>query len=314
MQPKFSMAPMAGVTDFSFRMRLRRRGCRYLYTEMVSAAALARRNRKTLGYLRPPDLGPDLALQLFGAQPEELAEAALTAQEAGFRALDFNMGCPVRKVVKSGAGSALLLDPERSERCLRALRRAVAGRFTVKLRSGWDAAHLNGMELAKMAADCGADGVTLHARTRAQGYSGRADWSLVGALARNLPIPVVGNGDVSSGAEAVERLSQTGCAGVMIGRAALSEPWIFAEAESLSEGAGALAPPSPAQIGEDLLLHLEDLVRDKGERVAVLDLRKFVAWAAKGLPGAAPFRRRVQTTACVRELAQEIRTFFGDRH
>jgi nifR3 family TIM-barrel protein len=278
---------------------------------MVSAAALARRNRKTLSYLRPPDAGPDLILQLFGAQPEELAEAAFTAQEAGFRDLDFNMGCPVPKVVKSGAGSALLLDVARAERCLRALRRATAGRLTVKLRSGWDAAHLNYLEMGALAADCGADGVTLHARTRAQGYSGQADWGHVADLARQLPIPVVGNGDVDSGQEAAQKLSATGCAGVMIGRAALARPWIFADAESCSRGGTPDPAPSPAAIGDDLLLHLEDLIRDKGERLATLEIRKFTAWATRSMPGAAPFRRSIQESATPGEFRQRIRGFFG---
>lgn len=308
---RFSMAPMAGVTDFSFRMRLRRNGCRQLYTEMISAAALARKNRRTLGYLDAPDLGEDLAVQLFGADPEELAEAALKAQEAGFRHVDFNMGCPVRKVVRTGAGSALLVDLSRAERCLRALRGAVKGRFTVKLRSGWDASNQNCLQVGTLIADCGADGLTLHPRTRAQGYSGLADWRWVALLVRELPIPVVGNGDVGSGADAVRRMEETGCAGVMIGRAALARPWLFAEAEALLAGEVPRPTPTCEETGEDLLLQMEDLVRDKGGRAATVEMRKFVAWAAKSVPGAAEFRQRLQSLPSVQELVPEVRSFFG---
>ncbi|RMG93371.1 MAG: tRNA-dihydrouridine synthase family protein, partial [Candidatus Dadabacteria bacterium] len=183
---------MAGVTDPAFRRRLRRAGCRYLFTEMVSAAAVARRNRRTLAYLHASDRGPDLAAQVFGSRPDELAEAARAAAEAGFSHLDLNMGCPVRKVVRSGAGAALMRDPGLAAACVRALRRAFPGTLSVKIRSGWDAGRRNAAEIAALAEAEGADLVIVHPRTRAQGYAGEADWSVVGEVAARVGVPVVG--------------------------------------------------------------------------------------------------------------------------
>lgn len=309
--PPFYMAPMAGVTDAAFRARLRRHGCRRLATEMVSAAALARRNRRTLAYLAEPDQGDDLAIQLFGADPGELAEAAQLAGEAGFRRVDLNLGCPVRKVVRSGSGAALLRDPDRARRCIAALRRAVPGVLSVKLRLGWDEGSINCLEMGRIAEGEGVDWVALHARTRAQGYGGEADWSHVGRLARALALPVVGNGDVASAPEAVDRLREHGCAGIMVGRGALARPWLFREAAALWAGRPAPAPPSPLEIGQDLLRHAAELTAWKGDRVAVLEMRKFLAWGAKGLAGGAEFRRRIQGCQTLGDLAAEVSGFFG---
>lgn len=306
----FTMAPMAGVTDGAFRQRLRRNGCRRLFTEMVSAAALARGNRRTQSYLAVPDPGPDLGIQLFGSSPEELAEAALQAQQAGFGHVDLNMGCPVRKVVRGGAGAALLRDLGRAGQCLSSLRRAVRGTLSVKIRAGWDRGSLNFLEVGRLAADCGVDWITLHPRTRADGYAGLAEWEWVGALAREVRVPVIGNGDVGDAGEAVHRMRRHGCAGVMIGRAALAEPWIFRDAEALRAGGPLPAPPRAEQVGLDLLRQMDDLVGWKGERVAVFEMRKFVGWSARGRPGAAELRRRVQAVDDIRKLAEELRIFF----
>ena len=313
LDPPFFMAPMAGFTDAAFRARLRRNGCQRLTTEMLSAAALARGNRKTLAYLGNEDERDDLTVQIFGNDPDELTEATDRVQEAGFRRVDFNMGCPVRKIVRSGAGAALLADLGRAERCLSALRRAVRGTLSIKIRSGWDASSENYLEVGRLATACGVDAIALHPRTRAQGYGGRADWSLVQALARGVPVPVVGNGDVASGEEAIERMHQTGCAGVMIGRAALIRPWIFREAELLFRRRAPYPPPSAAEVGRDLAAQLDDLARWKGERTAVLEMRKFVAWGSKGMPGAAEFRRRTQRAGDIGSLTEEIRRFFDSR-
>ncbi|GAB4265609.1 MAG: tRNA dihydrouridine synthase DusB [Deferrisomatales bacterium] len=309
-EPLFLMAPMAGVTDPAFRARLRRWGCRALATEMVSAAALARGNRRTLSYLQAPDRGRDLTLQVFGADPDELARAGERVYEAGYPWLDFNMGCPVKKVVRSGAGAALLADPERARRCLVALRRAFPGRLSVKIRSGWDAGSVNCLEVGKMAEDCGVDRVTLHPRTRAQGYAGKADWSWVARLVREVSVPVAGNGDVASGPEAAARLRRTGCAAVMIGRGALGAPWVFRDAEAAWRGAPAPPPPEAPRIGLDLLRQIDDLARWKGERAAVVEMRKFLAWGAKGMGGATEFRREIQQCDSRDRLEAAVRRFF----
>ncbi len=305
------MAPMAGVTDAAFRARLRRNGCRQLFTEMVSAAALARGSLKTRSYLTVPDVGADLGVQLFGAVPEELAAAAEMAGAAGFRHVDLNMGCPVRKVVRGGAGAALLKDPRRAAQCLEALRGAVPGTLSVKLRSGWDERSINCLDMGKMAEACGVDWITLHPRTRAQGYSGQSDWRLVAALARTVTVPVVGNGDIGSAREVVQRLEECRCAGVMIGRAAMAEPWIFRDAENRLAGREEPPPPSPEEIGADLLLQLDDLIRWKGERVASFEMRKFASWSARGLVGAARFRREIHGSAGVAELRTAVSGYFA---
>lgn len=301
---------MAGVTDAAFRQRLRRNGCRQLCTEMVSAAALARGNRHTLGYLAVPDPGPDLEIQLFGADPSELAEAGAMAVDAGFAAVDLNAGCPVKKVVRGEAGAALLRDPDHLGRCLTALRRVVPGQLSVKIRAGWDAASINCTQVARIAEDAGVDRITLHPRTRSQGYSGLADWSLVEELVHRCRIPVVGNGDIDSAAGAVERLQSSGCAAVMVGRAALGQPWLFAQAAELWRGRPAGPSPDPWQIGEDLVVQLRDLVRWKGERIAVVEMRKFVAWGVKGFAGAAEFRRCTQQVTAAGELEERVHRFF----
>ena len=307
------MAPMAGVTDAAFRSRLRRNGCRQLCTEMVSAAALARGNRRTRAYLDVPDLDSDLEVQLFGAVPEELAAAGAMAADAGFTAVDLNAGCPVKKVVRGGAGAALLRDPHGFARCLGALRRAVPGRLSVKIRSGWDAGSVNCSEIARIAEDQGVDRITLHPRTRSQGYSGSADWSLVIELAAQCRIPLVGNGDIDDAGQALERLRSSGCAAVMVGRAALSRPWLFRQAEDLWAGRPMSVAPTPVEVGEDLIRQLRDLTEWKTERTAVVEMRKFVAWATKGCSGAAEFRRRAQRMETAGEVVDHIRNFFTCR-
>jgi nifR3 family TIM-barrel protein len=302
---------MAGITDAAFRGRLRRNGCKRLFTEMVSAAALARGNRKTASYLAVPDAGEDLGVQLFGADAEELAAAATMAEEAGFRHVDLNMGCPVRKVVRGGAGAALLGDPARASRCLNALRRAVHGTLSVKLRSGWDERSVNCIEMGRLAEACGVDRITLHPRTRSQGYGGNSDWRLVAALVEAVSVPVVGNGDVTSAEEAVRRLEECRCAGVMIGRAALGEPWIFRDAEARCAGREPGPPPTPAEIGADLLVQMDDVIRWKGERVAAFEMRKFAAWSAHGLVGAARFRRQIHATDGADPLRREVTSYFA---
>lgn len=304
------MAPMAGVTDAAFRMRLRRNGCKNLFTEMASAAALARGNKKTLSFIDVPDLCGDLTIQIFGADPDELAKTAEIVQEAGFARIDLNMGCPVKKVIRSGSGSALLVNLRLAEKCIKSMRRVVSGLFSVKIRSGWNDGSLNYLETGRMAADCGVDFLTIHPRTRAQGFSGLANWDHVSELAAHLDIPVIGNGDVDTAETAVEKLRSTGCAGIMIGRGALSKPWIFEESHSLLYG-GSFKRPGLRAIADDLLLQLQDLARWKSPRTAVVEMRKFLIWTSKGMRGAADFRRRLIESVDLASLETEITSFFG---
>ena len=251
-------------------------------------------------------------MQLFGAVPDELATAGAMAADAGFAAVDLNAGCPVKKVVRGGAGAALLKEPDRFARCVESLRRAVPGHLSVKIRAGWDAASVNCGEIARIAEDQGVDRITLHPRTRSQGYGGRADWSLVSDLAASCGVPVVGNGDIRDAEDAVRRLHDHGCAAVMIGRAALAIPCVFPQAEDRLAGRPESPAPAPESVGDQLVRQLRDLAEWKSERTAVVEMRKFVAWATKGYVGAAEFRRRAQTLPGAAELEEHIRVFFAN--
>lgn len=239
----FLAAPMAGVSDLAFRMRLRRNGCRALWTEMISAAALYRRHRESLRMADPADRDDAMAVQLFGAKPEELAPATRELTRMGWRRVDLNMGCPVKKVVKTGGGAALMRDPALAEACISAMRAEIQGVFTVKIRLGWDASNQNCLEIAQLAARCGVDGVILHGRTRAQGYGGVADWTRVRELSGASGIPLAGNGDIADPQTALERLRDYGVAAVMIGRAGVSSPWIFRDMHLLEQGRPLLGTP-----------------------------------------------------------------------
>lgn len=302
----FLSAPMAGVTDVAFRARLTRNGCRALWTEMICATALVRGHKLTRRLIDPPDRDEDLTPQLFGAKPPELAQAARMLADVGWRRVDFNMGCPVRKVAKTGSGAALLSNPENARACIGAIRDAFQGCFTVKLRLGLDQSHRTFLDIARLAQALGVDGIILHGRTRRQGYSGVADWDAVRELRQAVTVPVAGNGDVADGPDALRRLAQSGADAVMIGRAALSRPWLFRDAHRLWEGLEPLPPPGPKELSEDVLLQFEDLLADKGERCAVPEMKKFAAWAARGFHMAAEYRRGVMAAHDTQAMREAI--------
>jgi nifR3 family TIM-barrel protein len=247
-----------------------------------------------------------MAVQLFGAKPEELAPATRELTRMGWRRVDLNMGCPVKKVVKTGGGAALMRDPALAEACISAMRAEIQGVFTVKIRLGWDASNQNCLEIAQLAARCGADGVILHGRTRAQGYGGVADWTRVRELSGALGIPLAGNGDIADPQTALERLRECGVAAVMIGRAGVSSPWIFRDMHRLAQGEAPLGHPSPEAVAEDLLEQFGDLAAEKGERRAVAEMKKFVAWSAKGFPGVGEVRRQVMSVKDAAEMKAAI--------
>lgn len=302
---------MAGVTDVAFRERLARSGCRAQWTEMVSAAAVVRNHRATHGMLHPPDFSPDLVLQIFGSKPDELSECARVARDIGWARLDLNFGCPVKKVVRTGAGAALSRTPLLAAALVCAVRRAFSGVLTVKFRLGWSEEEVNFLEMGRIFCEEGADGVILHGRTRAQGYSGEADWGAISKLAASLPIPVAGNGDVRSGEEALSRLRESGVAAVMIGRAALGNPALFGEAEALREGTPPPHHPTPAQVAEELSVQFLRLAELKGERVAVAEMKKFLAWADKGRVGAPERRARIVRAKVAGDIRTEIAILAG---
>jgi nifR3 family TIM-barrel protein len=304
------LAPMAGITNLPFRLMAKEEGCGLVFSEMVSAIALVRNSRKTKDLLRSdPDEGP-LAVQLFGSEPEILAEAARIVEGEGADVLDVNMGCPAKKVVSTGAGSALLKDPLKIKRVIEAVRKAVTIPFTVKIRSGWDLKSINYLEIGRIAEECGADAITLHSRTTAQGFGGRSDWSHIAELKRALRIPVIGNGDVKTPEDAKRMLDETGCDAVMIGRGALGNPWIFSRALVYLEEGTVPPPPSEEEILSAMKMHIEGLVDLIGGRGAVREFRKHIGWYTKGLPHSSDFRKTAIRIENPDGLLDEMDSYF----
>lgn len=296
------LAPVAGYSDAAYRAVCGAEGADLCYTEMVSSEALTRGHEKTNSLLDRDESERDYAIQLFGAKPDTMAAAALALAPWKPAVIDVNCGCPVPKIVKSGAGSALMREPRRMGEIVRAMRRALdegemaAVPVTVKFRLGWDEDSINYLEFAVIAEEAGAAALTLHARTKAQGYSGSADWSAMARLAASTKLPVFGSGDVHSGADARRMLLETAVAGVMIARGAMGNPFVFADAAAVLEGREAAAPTRERRIAA-ARRHLELSARFLGERQACLEFRKHFCAYTKGEPGGAALRAdAVRTT------------------
>ncbi|MDP3177301.1 MAG: tRNA dihydrouridine synthase DusB [Spirochaetaceae bacterium] len=285
-------APVAGYSDAAFRSLCVDEGADLCYTEMVSSEALVRDHPKTASLLERAENERAYAIQLFGSKPKVMALAAERAAAVRPLLIDVNCGCPVPKIVKSGSGSALVRKPELIGEIVGAMVSALAGSgipVTVKVRSGWDAQSVNYPDTARAAVEAGAAAVTLHARTRAQGYSGLADWSHIATLARSLPVPVFGSGDVFSGADAARMIAETSCAGVMIARGAIGNPFIFRSALAALEGRD-IPPPSAHERATAARRHLELSARFLGERTACVEFRKHFCAYTKGTAGGAELR------------------------
>ncbi len=302
------LAPMAGITDLPYRSIMKAFGAGLVFTEMVSANGLIRSGRRTRELLRSNSAEQPLGIQLFGDDPAVLAEAATQVAGDG-ELLDLNLGCPVPKVVRSGAGSALLRDPARVGRVVAAVRRACTLPLTVKIRSGWDTASANFLEVARIAVAEGADGVTLHPRTRSQGFAGKADWEQIRQLKESLRVPVIGSGDIFSAEDALAMLAATGCDGVMIGRGGYGNPWLIDAI--LKRLAGRQPePPTAAERLQVALQHLDLSLETFGEAKTVCDMRKHLCWYCRGLNGAAAFRSRVNQLVTVAKMRAALEEFF----
>lgn len=298
------LAPMAGSTDVAFRETCFSMGCGYACTEMVSAKALCFRDKKTKTLLARGALEGPLAVQIFGSDPDTMAEGARLALEgSGADVVDINMGCPMPKIVKNGDGSALMKAPGKAAAVIRAVCRASPAPVTVKFRAGWDADHINAPEFAKMAEDAGAAALTIHGRTTAQLYSGRASRDVIRAVCDAVTVPVFANGDICSGQDALDLLSQTGAAGLAVGRGAEGNPWLFREIYAALAGE---AIPSPPGIEERLSVALRQITRAaelKGERMAILEARHHLVRYLKGIRGAAAFRAKAAQVSSLAEAA-----------
>jgi len=300
------LAPMSGITDYPFRQIAMEHGCSLVFTEMVSAEGLLRKGKPFL------KIGVDehpVSVQLFGSNPEIMAEAAQMAESMGADAIDINMGCPAKQVVGPGAGVDLMRFPEKVREILTKVRRAVRSPLTVKTRSGWDEEHINALEISKIAEGCGVDALSIHPRTRAQGFGGQADWSLIGKVKNSIRIPVVGNGDITTPFLAKKMFEETGCDGVMIGRGALGNPWIF-NFKNSQRGWEGLIVPSLDERQRVIRRHFALARAYYGERWAPRKFQRHVYWYTKGFPGCASFHSRLSGLKEEHALLEAVRFYF----
>ena len=287
-----ALAPMAGITDLPFRLICRRLGCGMTVSEMVSAKGLLYKNVKTTEMLRIDDGERPTAIQLFGSVPEELAEAARMVEASGADMIDFNMGCPVPKIVNNGEGSALMKQPQLAHDILAAMVKAVKIPVTVKFRAGWDDSSRNAVEIAKAVEAAGVSAVAVHGRTRQQFYEGKADWGIIAEVKQAVKVPVFGNGDIFTVEDGLRMLAESGVDGLMIGRGADGNPWIFRELAAVLRGEERPAAPSLQERLAQAAEHLDMLIDYKGEHISVKEMRRHISAYLKGLPHAAEFRGR----------------------
>ena len=298
----YILAPMAGVTDLPFRLLCKEQGAGLLCMEMISAKALQYKNKNTKALLAIHPKEYPVSLQLFGSDPKIISEQAKRIEELPFQILDINMGCPVPKVVKNGEGSALMKNPKLVYEIVYQTARAIQKPVTVKIRKGFDDACINAVEIAKIIEEAGGAAVAVHGRTREQYYSGKADWEIIRQVKEAVSSPVIGNGDVTSGEKALEMRERTGCDGVMIGRGAQGNPWIFHELLEYDR-TGKLPPrPSKEQIKDTMLRHARLQLEFKGEYLGIREMRKHVAWYTKGMEGSAKLRDDINKVESYAEL------------
>lgn len=312
----FVLAPMAGITDSCFRSFMRELGCGVVITELVSAHGIEHRSHRTLQLMAFEKVQRPVGIQLFGETPEVLAAGARVVERAGADFVDLNFGCPVPKVVKKGAGSAILRDLPQVERVFRAVRAATVLPVTVKIRTGWDHDSRNAEKVAQIAYDEGLSWVAIHGRTRAAGYSGLADWDYIAEVKARSRIPIIGNGDLHSADLAVRRLRESGCDAVMIGRGCLKNPWIFREALELWSEEMMESGRSRSVACEKDFVDLFHRLRSAFEgtvdqKITTLQLKKFASWYSSGYPGASNFRKAVFQTQSLEEVMAMILDFFN---
>ncbi|MDD6340582.1 MAG: tRNA dihydrouridine synthase DusB [Butyrivibrio sp.] len=296
------LAPMAGVTDLSFRLLCKEQGCGYMISEMISAKAVLYNNKNTEVLLAKRDEEGPVALQFFGSDPEIMADMAARLEDRGFAAFDINMGCPVPKIVNNHEGSALMKDPVLAGKIVETMVRRVKCPVTVKFRKGFDDEHVNAVEFAHIMEECGAASVTVHGRTREQFYSGEADWSIIRDVVDRVNIPVWGNGDVFSAEDALRMVKETGCAGVAVARGAKGNPWIFREIKAALNGEPIPPRPSMEEIKATIKRQTELMLEYKPEYIAIREMRKHVSWYTTGLRNCSALRAEVNSTETMEEL------------
>lgn len=304
------MAPMAGITNLPFRIMVKKLGAGLVFTEMISAEGMTRHQKRTLGYLRTHLSEKPFAAQIFGSERRVMARAAQMAAEAGADIVDVNMGCPVKKVTRTGSGAALMKDAGRAAGIVSAVRLACPVPVTVKVRAGWSPENPTLGEIARIVEDCGADAITVHGRFATDGYSVPADWTWIRRVKEQLSIPVIGNGDVFQPAHALELKRRTGCDGVMIGRGAVGNPWIFSQAMQLKQGLP-VAEPTLSERRAFILDHFYGLSEAMGEHRAALAMRGLLLRYTKGLPRSSDFRGSITRIGDLNTLMAAMDTYFS---
>ena len=304
------LAPMAGISNTSYRKIIKEMGAGLIYAEMVSDKAIMYSNEKTFDLLKMDDVERPISQQIFGSDKESFVTAAKIIEEKMKPdIIDINMGCPVPKVaVRAQAGSALLKDPEKIFEIVSAVVNAVSMPVTVKIRSGWDEKHINAVEVAKVCEKAGAKAIAIHARTRAQGYSGKADWNIIKQVKESVSIPVIGNGDVTSPELAKEMIDYTGCDAVMIGRGVLGNPWLIKECVEFLENGIKIQPVSFIEKVEMMKRHYKLLLEDKCEKAALLEIRSFIIWYLKGMPKS----KEIKNQICQSKTSEEMFSIIED--
>ena len=310
-QNPLALGPMAGVTDLPFRLLCKEQGAGLLCMEMVSAKGIMYNNKNTKFLLTIDERERPVSLQLFGSDPDIISEQAKRIEELPFDILDINMGCPVPKIVNNGDGSALMKNPLLAGEIIEKTARAIQKPVTVKIRKGFDEEHINAVEMAHIAQESGAAAIAVHGRTREQYYSGKADWEIIRKVKEAVKIPVIGNGDVWTPQDAIDMRKQTGCDGVMIGRGAQGNPWIFKQILHYEQTGELLEKPSPQEVTEMILRHAKMQMEFKGEYIGMREIRKHATWYTAGYKNSAKLRGKINETETYEEL-KELLSHLGN--
>lgn len=308
---KVVLAPMAGISNSAFRRITKEMGASLVYAEMVSDKALVYKNQKTIDMLYMNDSERPIAQQIFGSDKESFVEAAKLIEEKMHPdIIDINMGCPVPKVAtRAQAGAALLKDVNKIKEIVSAVVETVSCPVTVKIRSGWDSEHINAVEVAKVCEEAGASAITIHPRTRAQGYSGKADWTIIKKIKESVNIPVIGNGDIVDIYSAKKMLDETGSDLIMIGRGLLGNPWLIKEINSYLDNGTIIPKPTNYEKIDMIFKHLDYLLDFENEKRATLEIRMHIGWYLKGIPGANLIKKEIFTKTSVKEIKEILLDF-----